>query len=237
MRAFWRWHLDGAYVKINGEMHYFWDHEGEVLESFATKTRDKAAALAFMKKLMKRMAQPRPSPRMVRSYMAVKVELGNAAKQKIGRWANDRVENSHLPFRRRERAMNQYRRMKTLQMFSAVHASVHNLFNQARHLTSRETYKRDARRPTPSGGQSWAKARSGLAPCALARQVDFSLTAPAGGGVPSTASVADAAPSWSSFRASSCLIQPRPNHVLPGFQWTSVAGTGRSPVSPAGLQI
>jgi len=45
------------YVKINGEMHYLWravDHEGEVLESFATKDRDKAAALKFMKKLMKR---------------------------------------------------------------------------------------------------------------------------------------------------------------------------------------
>jgi hypothetical protein len=47
------------YVKINGEMHYLWravDHEGEVLESFATKERDKAAALKFMKKLMKRTA-------------------------------------------------------------------------------------------------------------------------------------------------------------------------------------
>jgi putative transposase len=53
----WRWHLDEVYVKINGEMHYLWravDHEGEVLESFATKTRDKAAALSFMRKLMKR---------------------------------------------------------------------------------------------------------------------------------------------------------------------------------------
>jgi putative transposase len=54
MRAFthWRWHLDEVYVKINGEMHYLWravDHEGEVLESFASKTRDKPAALKFMK--------------------------------------------------------------------------------------------------------------------------------------------------------------------------------------------
>ena len=59
MRAFthWRWHLDEVDVKINGEMHYLWravDHEGEVLESFASKTRDKPAALKFIKKLMKR---------------------------------------------------------------------------------------------------------------------------------------------------------------------------------------
>lgn len=53
----WRWHLDEVYVKINGEMHYLWravDREGEALESFASKTRDKPAALKFMKKLMKR---------------------------------------------------------------------------------------------------------------------------------------------------------------------------------------
>jgi len=53
----WKWHLDEVYVKINGELHYLWravDHEGEVLESFVTKTRDKAAALKFIKKAMKR---------------------------------------------------------------------------------------------------------------------------------------------------------------------------------------
>ncbi len=53
----WRWHLDEVDVKINGEMPYLWravDHEGEVLESFVTKTRDKAAGLKFIKKAMRR---------------------------------------------------------------------------------------------------------------------------------------------------------------------------------------
>ena len=53
----WRWHMDEMFVKINGERHYLWravDHEGEVLESFVTKTRDKKAALKFLKKTMKR---------------------------------------------------------------------------------------------------------------------------------------------------------------------------------------
>ena len=63
MRAYthWRWHLDEVYVKINGEMHYLWravDHEGEVLESYVTKTRDKAAALTFIRKAMKRHGRP-----------------------------------------------------------------------------------------------------------------------------------------------------------------------------------
>lgn len=59
MRGFrpWRWHLDEMYVKLNGEMVYLWravDQEGEVLESFATRKRDKTAALTFMKKVLKR---------------------------------------------------------------------------------------------------------------------------------------------------------------------------------------
>ena len=147
MRAFthWQWHLDEVYVKINGEMHYLWravDQEGEVLESFATKTRDKAAALTFMKKLMKRHGRAKTvTTDGLRSYRAAMKEIGNADKQEVGRWANNRVENSHLPFRRRERAMLRFRQMKTLQKFSSVHATIHNHFNQERHLISRDAYK------------------------------------------------------------------------------------------------
>jgi putative transposase len=68
-------------------------------------------------------------------------ELGNAEKQEIGRWANNRVENSHLPFRRRERAMLRFRQMKSLQEFASVHANVHNHFNLERHLVDRQTHK------------------------------------------------------------------------------------------------
>ena len=68
-------------------------------------------------------------------------ELGNADRREMGRWMNNRVENSHLPFRRRERAMLRFRRMKTLQKFASVHAGLHNLFNSERHLVDRQTYK------------------------------------------------------------------------------------------------
>ena len=132
-------------MKINGEMHYLWravDQEGEVLESYVTKTRDKAAALAFMKRTLKRHRSPEAIVTDgLRSYKAALDELGNAEKQETGRWANNRVENSHLPFRRRERAMLRFRQMKSLQKFASVHANVHNHFNLERHLVDRETYK------------------------------------------------------------------------------------------------
>jgi putative transposase len=110
MRGFrhWRWHLDEMYVKLNGEMVYLWravDHEGEILESYVTKTRDKAAALTFMKKALKRHGKVEAiTTDGLRSYKAAMNELGNAAKQEVGRWANNRAENAHLSFRRRERA-------------------------------------------------------------------------------------------------------------------------------------
>ncbi len=147
MRAFssWRWHLDEVFVKINGEQHYLWravDHEGEVLESFVTKRRDKKAALKFLRKLMRRYGQPHEIVTdCLRSYGAALRELGATDLQSTGRWLNNRAENSHLPFRRRERAMLRFRRMRSLQMFAAVHSSVYNLFNRERHLNSRRNFK------------------------------------------------------------------------------------------------
>jgi len=67
--------------------------------------------------------------------------IGNADRQEVGRWLNNRAENTHQPFRRRERAMERFRQMKTLQKFAAVHGTVHNHFNQERHLISRDLYK------------------------------------------------------------------------------------------------
>jgi putative transposase len=141
----WRWHLDEVFVRINGERHYLWcavDHEGEILESFVTKKRNKTAALKFLKKALKRHG---PAEVIVtdglRSYPAAMRELGNLDRREMGRWKNNRVENSRLPLRRRERAMLRYRQTKTLQKFASVHASVHNHFNHERHLVDRQTYK------------------------------------------------------------------------------------------------
>lgn len=146
MRGFrqWNWHLDEMYVKINGEMVYLWravDQEGEILESYVTKERNKRAALRFMKKTLKRNGLPETITTAARSYKAAMSDLENADKQEVARWANNRVENSHLPFRRGERAMLRFRQMKALQKFASVHANVHNHFNQQRHLTDRQTYK------------------------------------------------------------------------------------------------
>jgi putative transposase len=97
----WRWHLDEMYVKLNDEMVYLWravDQEGEILESYITKTRDKAAALTFMKKALKRHGSPEAiTTDGLRSYRAAMNELGNADKQKVGRWATGREQPPLVP--------------------------------------------------------------------------------------------------------------------------------------------
>ncbi len=133
------------FVKINGVTHYLWravDHEGEVLESVVTKARDRKAALKLLKKSMKRHGRPENIVTdRLRSYGAALKDLGRGDDREMGRWMNNRAENSHLPFRRRERAMLRFRRMRTLQKSASVHASVHNHFNLERSLTSREHYR------------------------------------------------------------------------------------------------
>ena len=141
----WRWHLDEVFVRINGATHYLWravDHEGEVLEVFATKRRDRKAALKFLKRAMKRFGRPYSIVTdRLRSYRAAMDVIGNSNVQECGRWINNRAENSHQPFRRREGAMARFRDIETLQKFTSVHASIHNHFNHERHLNRRDIFK------------------------------------------------------------------------------------------------
>ena len=143
--SLWRWRLDEVFVRINGETHYLWravDHEGEVLEVFATKRRDRSAALKFLKRTMKRYGRPKAIlTDRLRSYRAAMRAIGMVERQVCGRWLNNRAENSHQPFRRREGAMARFRDIKTLQKFASVRASVHNHFNLDRHLNCRDIFK------------------------------------------------------------------------------------------------
>ena len=143
----WQWHVDEMFVRINGVQHYLWravDHEGEVLEGYVTRTRDRKAALKFLRKAMRRYGRPGAIVTDgLRSYGAALTELGAADLRVTGRWLNNRAENSHLPLRRREGAMLGFRSMRSLQKFTAVHSSVYNHFNVERHLTSRQTFKRN----------------------------------------------------------------------------------------------
>jgi len=170
----WRWHLDEVFVRINGETHYLWravDHEGEVLEVFVTKRRDRRAALRFLKRTMKRYGRPRSIVTdRLRSYRSAMRIIGNAADQECGRWLNNRAENSHQPFRRRERAMQRFRAVRTLQKFAAAHASIHTTSTTTATSTAAISSNRTVLPPWPSG-VSWRPER--LRPALFAGPLRF----------------------------------------------------------------
>lgn len=141
----WAWQRDEVFVRINGELHYLWravDHEGEVLEAYVTKRRDRKAALRFLRKAMKRYGRPDVvvTDRLA-SYKAAMREIGNASRQKTERWRSNRAENSHQPLRRREKIMTRFRSMQSLQKSAAVQSSIHNHFNLERHFYRRDDFK------------------------------------------------------------------------------------------------
>ncbi len=109
---------------------------------YVTKRRDRKAALKFLRKAMKRYGCPEVVvTARLGSYKAAMREIGNASCQETGRWLNNRAENSHQPLRRREKIMNRFRSMRSLQKFAVVQSSVHNHFNLERHLYRRSDFK------------------------------------------------------------------------------------------------
>jgi len=152
------------------------DHEGEVLDAVVTSKRDKAAALKLLKRILKKYGRPR---KIVTdglcSYSAAMKEVGAADRHEVGRRLNNRAENSHQPFRRRERAMQRFRSLKTLQKFSSVHAQVHNQFNQERHLVT--TLGRIGGVARPCGVDRHLK--EGV--CPTSRRTAVTLTTPSAG--------------------------------------------------------
>ena len=145
----WRWHLDEVFVKINGRFCYLWravDHEGEVLESVVTARRDKVAALKFLKRIMKKYGRPfAVVTDGLRAFGSAMKDVGIAGRHEYGGRLNNRAENSHQPFRRRERAMQRFRSMKTLQRFSSVHAQVHTISIRSATSSAPKPTNRDAR--------------------------------------------------------------------------------------------
>jgi len=141
----WRWHIDEVFVKINGERFYLWraiDHEGTVLESCVSKRRDRRAALKVLRKLLASYGSPHEIVTdKLGSYRAALRELNLLDRHETGQYENNQSENSHLHFRRRERAMCRFRSARSLQKFTSIHASIFNQFSHQRHLLSCPNFK------------------------------------------------------------------------------------------------
>ena len=121
-------------MKIAGRSYWLWravDQHGVVLEEILQPKRDKRAAKRLLIKLMKRwgFVSKRIITDKLRSYGAAKREVAPGLDHWSHKGLNNRAENSHLPFRKRERAMQSYRSPGSLQRFVSIHSAIRNFFS------------------------------------------------------------------------------------------------------------
>ena len=142
-----RWHLDEMVVKIAGGRMYLWravDDEGEVLDVLVQKRRNKEAALNLLRKLLRNQGIHPESTTTdkLASYRAAARILGLTGRHRPGGMReSNRVENSHLVIRRRERKQQKFKSQGSAQRFLASHSAVYNTFNLQPHLISRPTLR------------------------------------------------------------------------------------------------
>ena len=117
------WHLDEVVITIAGQQHWLWravDQDGYVLDEIVQTRRDTKAAKRLLKRLLKK--QGYPPRRMITdklgSYAAAERQIMPAVEHRSHKGLKNRAENSHLPLRRRERAMQGLRSPGGLQRFT-----------------------------------------------------------------------------------------------------------------------
>jgi putative transposase len=127
------WHLDEVVVTIAGQKHWLWravDQDGYVLDEILQERRDTKAAKRLLRRLLRK--QGGPPRRMITdklgSYAAAQRQIMPDVEHRSHKGLNNRAENSHLPFRRRERARQGFRPPRYLQRFVSVFSAVRNLF-------------------------------------------------------------------------------------------------------------
>jgi putative transposase len=127
------WHLDEVVVTIAGQKHWLWravDQDGYVLDEVIQTRRDTKAAKRLLKRLLHKQGGP---PRRIitdklGSYAAARRQVMPDVEHRSHKGLNNRAENSHLPFRRRERARQGFRSPRYVQRFVSVFSAVRNLF-------------------------------------------------------------------------------------------------------------
>ena len=134
------WYLDEVFIKIHGELHYFWravDQDGDTIDILVQKRRNKAAAKRFFRKLLK--GQGKSPWQMItdklKSYSAAHREVLPSVTHSIEQYENNRAEVSHEPTGQRERQMRRFKLAGQAQRFLTVFGVVGNLFRLGRHLT------------------------------------------------------------------------------------------------------
>jgi len=141
-----KWHLDEVFITITGAQHYLWravDQDGHVLDILVQARRDKRAAVQFLRKLLKGLADV---PRVLitdklASYGAARHAVLPSVEHRRHKGLNNRAENAHQPTRERERRMRRFKDTGHAQRFLAAYGPIASHFRPRRHRLTATTYR------------------------------------------------------------------------------------------------
>jgi putative transposase len=127
------WHLDEVVITINGEKRYLWravDQDGYVLDEVVQIRRNTRAAKRLLERLLQKQGFP---PKCMitdklGSYAAARRKIMPKVEHRQHKGLNNRAENSHVPIRKRERAMQAFRSWSGLQRFVETFSAIRNHF-------------------------------------------------------------------------------------------------------------
>ena len=127
------WYLDEVAVRINGRKCWLWravDQDGYILDEIVQNRRNTKAARRLLTRLLKKqaVAPKRIITDKLRSYGAAKRQIMPGVEHRSHKGLNNRAENSHVPFRKRERMRQGFRSIGSLQHFVSLFSAVRNLF-------------------------------------------------------------------------------------------------------------
>jgi putative transposase len=125
--------LDEVEVTICGKKHWLWravDQDGYVLDEIVQARRNTKAAKRLLKRLLRKQGSPpwQLVTDKLASYAAAQRQIMPDVEHRSHKGLNNRAENSHLPIRRREHAVQGFRSPDGLQRFVSVFSAVRNLF-------------------------------------------------------------------------------------------------------------
>jgi putative transposase len=131
------WHLDELVFRIYGQKCWLWravDQDGYVLDEIVQTRRNTKAARRLLTRLLRKqgMAPKRMITDKLRSYGAARGQVMPGVEHRSHKGLNNRAENSHLPFRKRERTRQGFRSIGSLQQFVSIFSAIRNLFVPSR---------------------------------------------------------------------------------------------------------
>jgi len=127
------WHLDEVVISIGGRKHWLWravDQDGHVLDEIVQPGADTKAAKLLLIWLLKKqgLSPKRIITDKLRSYGAANRDVMPGVEHRSHKGLNNRSENSHVPLRKPERMMQDFRSAEGLQRFISVFSAVRNFF-------------------------------------------------------------------------------------------------------------